>query len=77
VSSSPADRHRRAADTHSEAADRHEKAAEHWNEEDDQGRAALERRNAEIERAAKLAIGDRSYTMVGPATLPVPSGRAA
>jgi hypothetical protein len=27
--------------------------------------------------SAKLSIGDRSYTMVGPEILPVPSGRAA
>jgi len=27
--------------------------------------------------SAKLSIGDRSYTMVGRAALPVPSGRAA
>jgi hypothetical protein len=27
--------------------------------------------------SAKLSIGDRSYTMVCPAALPVPSGRAA
>ena len=27
--------------------------------------------------SAKLSIGDRSYTMVGPVALPVPSGRAA
>jgi hypothetical protein len=27
--------------------------------------------------SAKLSIGDRTYTMVGPGALPVPSGRAA
>jgi hypothetical protein len=27
--------------------------------------------------SAKLSMGDRSYTIVGPAALPVPSGRAA
>jgi hypothetical protein len=27
--------------------------------------------------SAKLSIGDRSYTMVGPVALPVSSGRAA
>ena len=27
--------------------------------------------------SAKLSIGDRTYTMVGPVALPVPSGRAA
>jgi hypothetical protein len=27
--------------------------------------------------SAELSVGDRSYTMVGPVALPVPSGRAA
>jgi len=34
-------------------------------------------RSYETEQSAKLSIGDRSYTMVGPVALPVSSGRAA
>jgi hypothetical protein len=55
-----ATRHEEAARRHDAAAQRHEAAALFWTERGDAERADLERRNAEIERAAATLEVDRA-----------------
>jgi hypothetical protein len=52
--------HRHAAVAHDEAASRHAEAALFWVARGDEIRADLERRNAEIERAAAVLERDRA-----------------